>query len=721
MPRVLVVEDDDAIAEPLVRALGREGYEVEHVPSGEAALALFDDPWDLLVLDVGLPGIDGIEVCRRARELRPRPAILMLTARSSELDEVLGLDAGADDYVTKPFTLAVLSARVRALLRREDTGAVESGGVRVDPSARRAWRDGEELELSPKEFDLLAYLVENAGTAVRRDELMQRVWDENWWGSTKTLDVHIGWLRRKLGEPPLITHRARRRLPLRALDAPPAARLHRADRARGRPAARAAARPDREPAARGVGHRTARARGRPRGRPDRRAATGSGSTPPCWPRSPCPGTGSRRACPTGASSPAATRSSGPRLRVRAGNVTGGVRVTVIAPRNERTERIGGVWLAVAVLSLIAVAVAVGLALLQARRLAGPLERLARRATTVGHPGFNRRPAPSGVEELDAVEHALVEADERIAALLQREREFSANASHQLRSPLTGLRMRLEELQAIAGTADAREEATAALGQVDRLLATIAELEALARAQESDGTPADLAGVTRAHTRAAWVPRFAAAGRELRVDAPGSALVRLADEALRQLLDVLLDNALRHGAGTTTVAAEATGPWARLAVAGRGRGRPRRARGGGLRAPPLARRRHRRRPRAGARAGPARRRRAAPVAAVALRGPPAGRSLGWRRWGQTRTPSPACWPATASTCGRATRCSCARRRWPRRCCWRSSASCSSARPGRCCAPSCPASPRASGPPRATPTSTASRRSISRRRARPTAGW
>jgi DNA-binding response OmpR family regulator len=205
VPSVLVVEDDDAIAEPLVRALGREGYEVEHVASGEAALSRLDAEWDLLVLDVGLPGIDGFEVCRRARELRPRPAILMLTARSSELDEVLGLDAGADDYVTKPFTLAVLSARVRALLRREDAGAIECSGVRVDPGARRAWREGDELELSPKEFDLLAYLVENAGTAVRRDELMQRVWDENWWGSTKTLDVHIGWLRRKLGDPPLIT------------------------------------------------------------------------------------------------------------------------------------------------------------------------------------------------------------------------------------------------------------------------------------------------------------------------------------------------------------------------------------------------------------------------------------------------------------------------------------------------------------------------------------
>ncbi len=207
--RVLVVEDDDAIAQPLVRALRREGYEVAHVPSGEAALARVGEAaFDLIVLDLGLPGIDGIEVCRRVRELRPRPVVLMLTSRSSELDEVLGLDAGADDYVTKPFTLAVLAARVRALLRRdgdEGLGALESAGVRVDPAARRAWRDGGELELSPKEFDLLALLVENAGNVLRRDELMRRVWDENWWGSTKTLDVHVGWLRRKLGDPPRIT------------------------------------------------------------------------------------------------------------------------------------------------------------------------------------------------------------------------------------------------------------------------------------------------------------------------------------------------------------------------------------------------------------------------------------------------------------------------------------------------------------------------------------
>ena len=206
MAKLLVVEDDDAISEPLVRALVREGHEVAHAASGEAALAEIDaDEPDLVVLDVGLPGIDGIEVCRRVAERRPRPAILMLTARSSELDEVLGLDAGADDYLTKPFTLSVLTARVRALLRRGEQGAAEAGGVRVDPSARRAWNGEAELELSPKEFDLLALLVSRAGEAVRREEIMDRVWDENWWGPTKTLDTHIGWLRRKLGDPQLIT------------------------------------------------------------------------------------------------------------------------------------------------------------------------------------------------------------------------------------------------------------------------------------------------------------------------------------------------------------------------------------------------------------------------------------------------------------------------------------------------------------------------------------
>ena len=205
MASLLVVEDDESIAEPLVRALVREGHEVAHAVSGEAGLDLAaEQPPDLVVLDVGLPGIDGIEVCRRLSERRPRPAILMLTARSSELDEVLGLDAGADDYLTKPFTLSVLAARVRALLRRAEPGAVEAGGVRVDPAARRAWAGEEELELSPKEFDLLALLIREAGTVVSRERIMDEVWDVNWFGSTKTLDMHMSWLRRKLGDPPLI-------------------------------------------------------------------------------------------------------------------------------------------------------------------------------------------------------------------------------------------------------------------------------------------------------------------------------------------------------------------------------------------------------------------------------------------------------------------------------------------------------------------------------------
>jgi DNA-binding response OmpR family regulator len=207
--RLLVVEDDDAISEPLVRALAREDHLVEHVARGEAALErLAGGTTDLVVLDIGLPDLDGVEVCRRARADHPGLAILILTARSSELDEVVGLDAGADDYLTKPFSLSVLSARVRALLRRrQGDGDVERevADVRVDAAARRAWRGDRELELSPKEFDLLALLVARAGEAVPRDEIMTTVWDENWWGSTKTLDTHVGWLRRKLGDPPLVT------------------------------------------------------------------------------------------------------------------------------------------------------------------------------------------------------------------------------------------------------------------------------------------------------------------------------------------------------------------------------------------------------------------------------------------------------------------------------------------------------------------------------------
>jgi DNA-binding response OmpR family regulator len=202
MTRVLLAEDDAAIAEPLARALRREGYEVDVRADGPNALGHAQSGVvDLLVLDLGLPGMDGLEVCRRLRSDGHGFPVLVLTARADEVDTVVGLDAGADDYVTKPFRLAELLARVRALLRR---GAPDSGtaarGVRIDVESHRAHLDDEELNLTAKEFDLLRVLVRDAGRVITREQLMREVWDTTWWSSTKTLDMHISWLRKKLGD-----------------------------------------------------------------------------------------------------------------------------------------------------------------------------------------------------------------------------------------------------------------------------------------------------------------------------------------------------------------------------------------------------------------------------------------------------------------------------------------------------------------------------------------
>jgi DNA-binding response OmpR family regulator len=208
--RILVVEDESSISQPFAEALRRAGFEavVTGTAAGALELAGEVEP-DLVMLDLSLPDGDGRDVCRELRRRSDVP-IVMLTARGTEMDRIVGLELGADDYVVKPFSAREVISRIRAVLRRSaprDGAGVEEKAIRVgdlalDPAARIARLDGEELDLSRKEFDLLAELMRKAGRVVRREELMSKVWDVNWFGSTKTLDVHIGWLRRKLGDDP---------------------------------------------------------------------------------------------------------------------------------------------------------------------------------------------------------------------------------------------------------------------------------------------------------------------------------------------------------------------------------------------------------------------------------------------------------------------------------------------------------------------------------------
>ncbi len=200
MTRVLLAEDDAAIAEPLARALRREGYDVDVHGDGPSALAAASEGVDLVVLDLGLPGMDGLDVCRELRAQSSTVPVLVLTARADEVDTVVGLDAGADDYVTKPFRLAELLARARALLRRGTVEPAVPARVRIDVDARLAYLDDEVVALTAKEFDLLRVLLREAGRVVPREQIMREVWDADWYGSTKTLDMHVSWLRRKLGD-----------------------------------------------------------------------------------------------------------------------------------------------------------------------------------------------------------------------------------------------------------------------------------------------------------------------------------------------------------------------------------------------------------------------------------------------------------------------------------------------------------------------------------------
>lgn len=203
--RVLLVEDDDAIAEPMIEGLRREGFEVAWVATGAAALAA-ETP-DIVLLDLGLPDMDGFTVCHELRQRSSVP-IVAVTARGAEVNRVVGLDLGADDYIVKPFGLRELAARMRAILRRTSTAPAaaseapqELGGLTIDRRTRRVTVDVDDCALTPKEFDLLALLAVDPGAVVTRQEILEQIWDPHFYGPTKTLDVHVASLRRKLGHP----------------------------------------------------------------------------------------------------------------------------------------------------------------------------------------------------------------------------------------------------------------------------------------------------------------------------------------------------------------------------------------------------------------------------------------------------------------------------------------------------------------------------------------
>ncbi len=612
-PRILFVEDEASISEPFCEALRREGFDPVVAPTAAAAMAAAErtEP-DLVLLDLRLPDGDGRDVCRRLRRLSDTP-IIMLTASGTETDRVVGLELGADDYVVKPFSSREVISRIRAVLRRtagprvSGPSAIRVDGIDLDIAARRVELDGRELQLPRKEFDLLAELMRHAGEVVSREDLMSRVWDVNWFGSTKTLDVHIASLRRKLGDDPaaprFIETRARRRLSLRrarggrpvslrarlvlgvayvlllalvALGIPLSLSLR--DRVNAEVRGQATSQADvvassageflAKSRQHGLNHLVELSARSVRGRvmvlnrqgvvvADSAGAAAVGSSY------------ASREEVSGAlagSSVQLTRASktlGTDLLATAapvlhgGRTIGAVRVTQSVAAVDHAVRTAIVGLAL----LGGVVLLLGLVagVLIAGQLARPIRRLDLAARQVTEGALDTRVPVEGSSEQRSLAQTFNAMTERIDRLLAAQREFVADASHQLRTPLTGLRLQLEELRETTRAEDPRAtRLDAGLHEVDRLSQIVDELLILSRAGEHE-LPGEAVSLEDACTRAAerWRGTAAGAGQAIACELDGAGDAWCAPADLDRALDSLIENAIRYSPRGAEITISAT--------------------------------------------------------------------------------------------------------------------------------------------------------------------